>query len=166
MAYSVSPTASISKLADITPSSKGSSIQIGEHVFIDSFVRIRAVGGEGDIQISNNCFINSGCVIFSGNGVFMGEWVLVGPNCTIAPTNHSFGDLNTLIRHQGFTPSRGGVVIEDNVWIGAGSILLDGAIVRTGAVIGAGSLVRGEVAANCVYAGNPLRFIRHRADCS
>ncbi len=56
---------------------------------------------------------------------------------------------------QGFT-SRG-IVIEDDVWIGAGCVFLDGAIVRKGAVIGAMSLVRGEIAAYSINAGNPLR---------
>ena len=160
MSFFVSPTAQISDLADITPSSKGSKVSIGENVFVDSFVRIRSVGGVGDIVISDNCFINSGTVIFSGNGVSLGKWVLVGPNCTIAPANHAFGDPSTLIRFQGFAPSKGGIIVEDNVWIGAGSVLLDGAVIRSGSIIGAGSLVKGEVPPNCLYAGNPLRFIR------
>jgi acetyltransferase-like isoleucine patch superfamily enzyme len=47
-------------------------------------------------------------------------------------------------------------VIEDDVWIGANCVLLDGALLRRGCVIGAGSLVRGEVEAYSVQAGNPL----------
>jgi acetyltransferase-like isoleucine patch superfamily enzyme len=49
--------------------------------------------------------------------------------------------------------------VEDDVWIGANSVILDGAIIRRGAVVGAGSLVRGEVASYSIVAGNPLRQI-------
>ena len=66
------------------------------------------------------------------------------------------------IAQQGFQPSRGGIVVEDDVWIGANCVILDGAIIRKGAVVGAGSVVSGELAAYTVYAGNPLRQIRRR----
>ena len=48
------------------------------------------------------------------------------------------------------------LVIEDDVWIGANVVLLDGAVLRRGCVIGAGSVVRGEVPAYSVQGGNPL----------
>jgi acetyltransferase-like isoleucine patch superfamily enzyme len=53
-------------------------------------------------------------------------------------------------------------MIEDDVWIGAGSILLDGAVVRRGAVVGANSVVRAEVAAYSISVGNPLRAVGRR----
>ena len=56
----------------------------------------------------------------------------------------------------------GGIVIEDDVWIGANCVILDGAILRQGCVIGAGAIVRGEIAAYTVHAGNPLRQIGMR----
>lgn len=158
----VSSSAQISSLAHIEDSQRGSVITIGDNVFIDSFVRLKAVGGHGDIFIGPNSFINSGTVIFSGNGVTIGSWVLIAPNCSIVPANHAFDDISTEIRHQGFMPSKGGVLIEDNVWIGAGSILLDGSVLRRGSVVGAGSVVRGEVSPNSVWAGNPLRKLRDR----
>lgn len=79
-----------------------------------------------------------------------------------AATNHAFAEKDRLIREQRFQPSRGGIVVEDDVWIGAGTVLLDGAIVRRGAVIGAMSLVRGEVAPYSVSSGNPLVFRKWR----
>ena len=92
----------------------------------------------------------------------IGRGVLIGANCTFAPTNHNFERADIAISKQRFQPSRGGVVIEDDVWIGASSVLLDGALIRSGAVVGAGSLVRGELEAYTVYAGNPLRKIGRR----
>lgn len=153
----ISESAQVSPLAHVEDSTRGTRIVIEDHVFIDSFVRIRPVGGTGNVRIGKNSFINSGTVIFSGNGIDIGEWVLIAPNCTLAPTNHGYQSRDTTIRHQGFLPSKGGIVIEDDVWIGANSVVLDGAILRKGCVIGAGSLVRGEVEAYSIQSGNPLR---------
>jgi glycosyltransferase involved in cell wall biosynthesis len=77
------------------------------------------------------------------------------PNVIFVMTQ-TYRDRARLIAEQVFQPSRGGIVIEDDVWIGANCVLLDGTVLRRGCVIGAGSLVRGEVAANTVNAGNPL----------
>ena len=161
---SISETAQVSPLAHIEDSKRDTRIVIEDHVFVDSFVRIRPVGGMGDVRIGKNSFINSGTVIFSGNGVDIGEWVLIAPNCTLAPTNHAFQSRSTTIRHQGFLPSKGGILIEDDVWIGANCVVLDGAILRKGCVIGAGSLVRGEVEAYSIQSGNPLRKIGMRGE--
>lgn len=148
-------TALVSSLADLELSSKGSRIVIGAHCRIDSFVKIKPAGGSGDVLFGERCYINSGCVLYSGNGITVGNDVLIAANCTFAPVNHQFRDRNRLIRDQGFSPSRGGIVIEDDVWIGANSVLLDGAILRRGCVIGAGSLVRGELPAFSVCRGVP-----------
>lgn len=158
----IAASAQVSELADIQDSVRGSRIDIGERVFIDSFVRIRPVGGRGDIAIGDDSYINSGTVIFSGNGVQIGRSVLIAPNWTLAPTNHAFGNCDVEIRLQGFMPSKGGIVIEDDVWIGAGVIILDGAILRRGCVVGAGSLVKGEVEAFSINVGNPLRKVGMR----
>lgn len=160
----ISPTANVSPHAHLEGSNRGSKIVIEDHVFIDSFVRVRPVGGMGDVRIGKNSFINSGTVIFSGNGVDIGEWVLIAPNCTLAPTNHGYASREAKIRDQGFLPSKGGIVIEDDVWIGANCVLLDGSILRRGCIIGAGSLVRGEVEAYSIQSGNPLKKIGMRGD--
>lgn len=156
MSIEVDPTAEVSPLADIEPSVRGTRIVVGPDSVIDSFVKIKPAGGNGDVMIGARTVINSGCVIYSGNGVSIGNDVAVAANCVFASVNHEFRDKTRLIREQGFLPSRGGIVVEDDVWLGAGVILLDGAIVRKGAVVAAGSLVRGEVPSYGVAAGDPL----------
>ncbi|MDR2574715.1 MAG: acyltransferase [Desulfovibrio sp.] len=158
----ISPFAKISPLADLEASIRGTKIIIGEHSFIDSFVKIKPAGGGGDIIIGRNSYINSGCVLYSGNGIIIGDYVSIAANCTLAPVNHEYVSKNLLIQHQGFRRGKGGIVIEDDVWIGANSVLLDGAHLRKGCVIGAMSVVRGEVAPYSINAGNPLRLIGDR----
>jgi len=158
----IHPTALVSPLADLEKSLRNTRIVIGAECSIDSFVKIKPAGGIGDVVLGNRCYINSGCVLYSGNGINIGNDVLIAANCTLAPVNHSFRDRNHLIREQGFGPSRGGIVIEDDVWIGANCVLLDGAILRQGCVVGACSLVRGELPPYTVCRGTPAAPVDER----
>ena len=164
-AISIHPTAQVSPLADLERSQRGTRIVIGAECRIDSFVKIKPAGGTGDVLIGERCYLNSGCVLYSGNGITMGNDVLIAANCTLAPVNHAFRDRDQLIREQGFGPSRGGIVIEDDVWIGANCVLLDGAVLRRGCVVGAGSLVRGELPAYSICRGTPAVRVGMRS-CS
>lgn len=158
----IHPLAKVSKFADIEDSTRGTRIVIGAHASIDSFVKVKPAGGNGDLVVGDRTVINSGCVLYTGNGVLIGNDVAIAANCTFAPVNHAYQDKSRRINQQGFLPSRGGIVIEDDVWIGANVVILDGAILRTGCVIGAGSLVRDEIPAYSIQAGNPLRHLGWR----
>jgi len=155
----ISNKAKISKWADIEDSIKGSRIIIEDGVLIDSFVKIKPTGGMGDIRIGKNSCINSGVVIYSGNGVCVGENVLIAANCTLAPVNHEFRSRNEKIVEQRFQPSRGGIVIEDDVWIGANTVIVDGAILHKGCVVAANSLVNAELEEYSINVGSPTRKI-------
>ncbi len=159
---SIAKTARVSPLADIEESVRGSRIVIEADVVIDAFVKIKPAGGLGDVVIGPNSFINSGCVLYSGNGIRIGANVLVAANCTFAPTNHEFRDKKRLIREQGFQPSKGGIIVEDDVWIGANTVLLDGAVLRRGCIVGAASVVRHELPAYSINVGVPARTIGWR----
>lgn len=158
----IAPDARISALADIEPSVRGTRIVIGVGSVIDSFVKIKPAGGAGDVVIGDHVVVNSGCVLYSGNGISIGDHVAIAANCTFAPVNHAYQNRDELIMNQGFLPSKGGIVIEDDVWIGANCVILDGARIRKGCVIGACSLVRGELEPYGVYGGHPLQKLKER----
>lgn len=158
----IHPDARISSLADIEDSIRGSRIIIGRFSIIDSFVKIKPAGGIGDLIIGEHSVINSGCVLYTGNGIHIGNHVSIAANTTLAPVNHAYHDKKRLIQEQGFLASKGGIIIEDDVWIGANSVLLDGAVLRRGCVVAAGSIVRSALAAYTVYAGQPLQVIGER----
>lgn len=159
---SIDETARVSVLADIEPSVRGSHVCIGSHTVIDSFVKIKPAGGLGNIDIGQHSTINSGCVLYSGNGIRIGNHVLIAANCTLAAVNHAFRDKGILISQQGFGEDRGGITIEDDVWIGANCVLLDGTILRRGCVVGAGSVVRGELPAYSICYGSPAMVMGER----
>lgn len=164
----IAETAKISRFADIEDSTKGTNITISDGVVLDSFVKIKPAGGYGDLFIGANTIINSGVVIYTGNGISIGSNVLVAANCTFSPTTHEYRMRDKLIRDQGFIqPSplfggQSGIVIEDDVWIGANCIILEGAYIRRGAVVAAGSTVKGELQEYGIYSGNPLKLYGHR----
>jgi acetyltransferase-like isoleucine patch superfamily enzyme len=158
----IDPSATISKFADIEQSVRNTNITIESSVYIDSFVKIKPVGGTGDVFIGKNSYINSGCVLYSGNGIKIGEGVLIAANCTLAPVNHEYKGKNKTIIQQRFQPGKGGIIIEDDVWIGANSVILDGTHIGKGAVIGANSLVKGKIESYGVFGGNPLKLIKYR----
>jgi virginiamycin A acetyltransferase len=158
----VDPSARVSPLADIEDSVRGSRITIGANVVIDSFVKIKPAGGSGDLTVGENSIINSGCVLYTGNGIRIGCNVAIAANCTFAPVNHEYADRGVLIRQQGFRPSKGGIIVGDDVWIGANCVLLDGAMIGSGCVIGAGCVVRGVLEPYGVYGGYPLAELGRR----
>jgi virginiamycin A acetyltransferase len=160
----IAPTARVSRFADIEDSRRGSRIVIEDDVVIDAFVKIKPAGGSGDLVIGRGSVINSGCVLYTGNGIRIGRNVLVAANCTFAPTNHEFTDPDRPIREQGFQPSRGGICIGDDVWIGANTVLVDGVQVGSGSVIGAASLVRGTLPEFCIAFGVPAEVRGRRGE--
>ena len=56
------------------------------------------------------------------------------------------------------------IIIEDDVWVGLGSILLSGVKIGEGSIIAAGSVVTKDVESYSIYAGNPARKIKNRFD--
>jgi virginiamycin A acetyltransferase len=160
----IASDARVSPLADIEDSTRGTRIEIGPRVVVDSFVKIKPAGGSGDLLIGSDTTINSGCVLYTGNGIQIGRGCAIGANCTFAPVNHAYLRRALTIREQRFAPSKGGIVIGDDVWIGANCVLLDGALIPDGCVIGAGSLVRGRLDPYGVYVGNPLVKRGERSD--
>jgi virginiamycin A acetyltransferase len=158
----ISPYATVSADARIIPSIRGTRIVIGAHTYIFEFVVIRAIGGLGDIIVGEHCYLNPHCTLYSGNGIKIGNYVLIAAGTSIMPTNHAISRRDVFIRNQGFAPSRGGITIEDDVWIGANSVILDGAHIEQGAVIAAGSVVNGRVPAYSIWGGIPAKLIRER----
>lgn len=158
----IHPSATISGFSDIEDSVRGTRIVISENVFIDAFVKIKPAGGMGDLFIGADSFINSGCVFYTGNGIHIGRGVAIAANCTFAPTSHEYTARNIPIRQQGFRPSKGGIIVEDDAWIGANCVILDGARIGKGCVVAAGSVVRGALQPFGIYGGNPIRKIGER----
>lgn len=101
-------------------------------------------------------FAMTGGVLCAEESIEIGDRVTVGANCTIVDTDfHAPGGAAHLTR--GATAP---VVIEDDVFIGMSALVLKGVRVGRGSVIGAGSVVTGDVPPGVIAAGNPARVVR------
>ena len=109
-----------------------------------------------NIHIGDRVYLNFSCTILDNNEVHIGHYVMIGPAVQIYTAAHH---LQAETRIQGWEVAKP-IVIEDNVWIGGGAILLPGVRVGRNAVVGAGAVVSRDVPANTVVAGNPARVIR------
>lgn len=98
----------------------------------------------------------------------IGNDVMFGPEVTVRGGNHRFDLVGVPTRQVTDAMKRPeddqGVVIEDDVWIGARAIILQGVTIGRGSVIGAGSVVTRSIPPYSVAAGNPARVIRQRFD--
>ena len=134
------------------------SIAIGEDTVVREGAIIQSFGGK--IRIGRSCTINAYCVIQGNGGVTIGDNVLIAAHVCMFSANHIFSDADRPIRTQGET--RRGIVIHDDVWIGAGVKILDGVEIGHGAVIAAGAVVNRNVPPFEVHAGVPARRVSMR----
>jgi maltose O-acetyltransferase len=91
----------------------------------------------------------------------VGDDVMMGPRCLLVSDRHEISDTGVPMAQQGFGAPRP-IVIEDDVWIGAGVTVLSGVRIGRGSVVGAGSVVTRDVPPWSVAAGNPARVVRQR----
>ncbi|HEY3473860.1 MAG TPA: acyltransferase, partial [Anaerolineales bacterium] len=110
------------------------------------------------IKIGSNSLIGEYSVIRGQGGVKIGDRVYTSPFTQIIAVNHVFDDPNRPFVEQGITAE--GIVIEDDVWLGAGAIITDGVTVGRGAVVAAGAVVTKDVPPHTVVGGVPARPIK------
>ena len=106
--------------------------------------------------LGDHVFLSYMCTILDNNEVRIGNHVMIGPTVQIYTAAH---DLQVVARNQGWEVAKP-IVIEENVWIGGGAILLPGVKIGRNAVVGAGAVVSRNVPADTVVAGNPATVIR------
>ncbi len=161
----------------------GSSIELGKHSFVGDDVVLFQNDGSGELSIGFRSSINQGCIVETGEGggVSIGEGTHIQPRCQlsaykgnltigsgvqIAPAcafytyNHGFS-LDQPISKQPLS-SKGGIVIEDDVWLSYGVVVLDGVTIGKGAVIGASAVVSKDIPAGAIAAGIPAKVIGTR----
>jgi acetyltransferase-like isoleucine patch superfamily enzyme len=110
------------------------------------------------IRIGRNSLIGEYNVLRGQGGITVGDRVYTAPNVQMLAVNHVFDDPTRPMVDQGITAQ--GIVVEDDVWIGAGAILTDGVRVGRGAVVAAGAVVTSDVSPHTVVGGVPARILR------
>jgi len=136
----------------------GKNISIHRNTIIDCTGGIRSLG-EG-LTVGNNVGFSPNCFIQVRGTVRIGNNVIFGPGVKLFSETHNFNSIELPILQQGET--RIGVIIEDNVWIGADAIILDGVIIGRDSIIAAGSLINRSIEPYSIVAGVPGKLIKKR----
>jgi len=112
----------------------------------------------GGIKIGCNSLVGEYTVIRGQGGVTIGDRVFTSPHTQLLAVNHVYDDPDRSFTEQGITAE--GIVIEDDVWLGAGAIVTDGVHIGKGAVVAAGAVVTKDVPPHTVVGGIPARLIK------
>ena len=130
------------------------NIKLGKGVQINPFVTIWPT----KLIIGDNVQINPGTAIYGK--VSIGNNVMIAPNCMIVGGNHGIENKGIPMIFQESLEK--GILIEDDVWIGANSTIVDGVRIAKGSVIGAGSVVTRDTQPFSVNVGVPSKIIKLR----
>ena len=109
-----------------------------------------------NIHVGDNFYANYGCVVLDSVKVSVGDHVFLGPNVQIYTPCHP---IYAPARNEGYEYAKE-VTIGDDVWVGGNVTIVPGAHIGSNVVIGAGSVVTGDIPDGVVAAGNPCRIIR------
>ena len=159
-------------------------IEIGRNVVFDDNTVVDAKGeGNKGIKIGNNIIIGRNTIIScKGGDIKIGDFSNIGPNNTlisesllkigkyvfiaghvymVAGGNHNFERKDIPIWLQP-SISKGGIILEDDIWIGASSTILDGVTIERGSIIGAASLVNKSIPPYSIAIGVPANVTKKR----
>jgi acetyltransferase-like isoleucine patch superfamily enzyme len=122
-----------------------------------------------NISIGNHTYIGPGAYFLSSESkILIGQGVSFGPNVTIVSGNHAFHIVGRLLADYKLTDKNKNddepVIIEDDVWIGTGVIILKGVTIGRGAIIGAGAVVTKSIPPYSIAAGVPAKVTKFRWD--
>ncbi len=131
-------------------------LTIGRKTQISSFCKIKA--SDGPLAIGSNVSIGTCCFIASHKmGIEIGDYCLISPNVAIIGNDYKYDRLDVPICMQEQTSK--GIKIGNNVWIGAGAVVLDGVTIGDNVIIAPNSVVSKKVPDNAIIQGNPAKVI-------
>ncbi|MGB7295900.1 MAG: acyltransferase [Candidatus Aminicenantales bacterium] len=141
---------------------KNEGLRIGDNIYIGRNTILSCK--EGSITVGDYSNISANCSLLSETEIVLGRYCFLAGHCyLVAGGNHSFDDVTRPIMFQP-SVSKGGIRIGDDVWLGAGVIVLDGAAVGQGTVVGAGAVVTGSLPEYAVAVGSRRLVIQDRRE--
>ena len=140
--------------------SNGGSVELAECVHLESDTCIQT-GDGGSLKIGSETHIQPRCQFSAYKApIQIGCGVQIAPNCAFYPYTHGVAS-GELIAKQPLQ-TKGGIVIDDDAWLGFGVIVLDGVRIGKGAVVGAGAVVTHDVPDGAIAVGVPARVVNTR----
>ena len=135
-----------------------SFIDIGANSYLYSNCIIKA--SDGWIKMGHDCTVNELTILHGDGGLEIGNDVRIAAQVRIIAMNHIYDNPKTPIRLQSIRAE--GIKVEDDVWLGIGSTVLDGVTIGKGSVIGAGAVVTKDIPPYSIAVGVPAKVIKKR----
>jgi PAS domain S-box-containing protein len=162
-----------------------SAVTLGTQVFISDRVDFQQDAGGGPITLGIRTWIGSDTLLRTGQGgsivigpvtsigircelaayvadITIGSHVMIASDCHFFSYDH--GTEPGLLMQEQKLKAKGPILIEDDVWVGTGVIILSGVRIGKGAVIAAGAVVTRPVPDGAIVAGNPARMVKWRGE--
>ncbi|MGO9823555.1 MAG: acyltransferase [Solirubrobacteraceae bacterium] len=133
-------------------------LEIGPQTLLEPNVWLTAPD-QARIRIGSGCFLNLGVMVAAVELVEIGDHCMFANGCFVTDADHRFDDPVKPVPWQGFT-SKGPTRVGDNVWCGAHVVITGGVTVGERCVIGANSVVTGDLPPFSIAAGAPARVLR------
>jgi acetyltransferase-like isoleucine patch superfamily enzyme len=135
-------------------------VTLGSRVEIEHDVYFKLVSEDARLNVGDHTFLGRGCELDVAATLTIGAHTLIAPNVFITDHTHNHAR-DRALDEQG--TSSAPVTIGDDVWLGAGAIVLHGVTIGNGAIVGAGAVVTTDVAAYAIVGGVPARVIGKRS---
>lgn len=144
----------------IFQANNGGSVELAERVRVQNDTCIET-GDGGSLKIGSGTSIQPRCQFSAYKApIHIGCDVQIAPNCAFYPYDHGIAP-GELIKKQPLQ-TKGGIIIDDDAWLGFGVIVLDGVRIGKGAVVGAGAVVTHDVPDGAIAVGVPARVVNMR----
>ena len=143
----------------VVPFRSGDAKRVGDGCFYLDFI-VWLNGSR--IELGDRVGFNYGCFVNGYGGLEIGDDCRFGPYVMIHSANHELGDPEQPLWSLGWR-DEGPLRIGRNSWIGMGTCALPGVTIGEGCIVGAGSVVAGDLPDYTVAVGNPAKVIRERA---
>ena len=114
----------------------------------------------GFVKLGSHCSVNRNSILFGEGGLTIGDYVRIAQNVLIYSSTHNFKRTDVPISQQGYIKRP--TIIKDDVWIGAGVIILAGSKIGKGCVIGAGCLINGTIQDYSIVIGERSLYVSGR----
>lgn len=131
----------------------GSRVRIEDVRFIQLYYPLRHLTCEDDV------FIGTGVTIDLSSPIFIGKSSVIGPGCSLI-THQDMGHFNKNALSEIYPKIFSAITVKENVFIGCDSTVLPGATIESYTVIGAKSLITGNVPGGVLAAGIPGKIIK------
>lgn len=137
----------------------GKGVGIGKYTYFLPLKKYAGVTYNPKITIGDGCLIGIRNSFACIDSIEIGKNVLFAGYVHITDHSHGYEDINTPVVQQPLI-SKGGVVIEDQCWLGFGSEILSGVHIGKHSIVAARAVVTKDVPAYCIVAGNPARIVK------